>query len=60
MDIIKLIWDTHQKLKEADKQLAYEYLAAALDYYYTGLWEHTEGVVEATMIVTKHNIDTYK
>ena len=60
MDIIKLIWNTYQKLKEADKQLAYEYLAAALDSYYTGSWEHTEGVVEDAMIVTKHNIDAYK
>lgn len=58
--IEKLIWDTYQKFKEADKQMAKEYLAAAMDYYYTGSWEHAEGIVEVAMIGTKFNIDTYK
>lgn len=60
MEIIEFIWNTYTKLKECDKDLAREYLAAALDYYYTGSWEHTEGIVEALMILAKENIDFSK
>jgi hypothetical protein len=60
MEIIDFIWHTYIKIKEADIDLARQYLAAALDYYYTSSWEHTEGIVEALMILTKENIDFSK
>lgn len=60
MEIIDFIWHTYIKIKEADIDLARQYLVAALDCYYTSSWEHTEGIVEALMILAKENIDFSK
>lgn len=60
MEIIELILETTQYLKQVDKKIANEYLAAAFEYYYTGSWTAEDPIVKAAMIQTKKNIDFYK